>query len=233
MMNLLKHSSRYLPAPLRKLARRVVDRLEPRVFQTEAGVKYRLPGFDSDRFKDYLVREVPFTETGASFSELLLPPDLLRNRYTTSGQSILCSPHNHLFKQIIANALTEENDYLLRTRKGTLDARLPFSPSLPYMMQRFNLQREALFSKKSIVVHVVKSLWQNKPVYVIFDGKHRAALAAAFERPESLLLRVIANDVIMDPFFRRVYAYTLRRDPVEYSINQEMIRALQNEPQIT
>ncbi|MCG2659189.1 MAG: hypothetical protein L6437_02955 [Kiritimatiellae bacterium] len=233
MINIISHVSWCIPRVVRRLALDLSQSLKPRIFQTETGVKYRFSGFDSDRFSEYVIHEIPFVSAGISFSDLLAPPDLLRDRYTTCGQSVLRSPYYQLINEIFSGTLKPNSEYLTRCRKGTLDARLPSDPSLEFLMQKFQMQQAALLSGKVITIFVVKATLRGNSAYVIADGKHRAALVAAYNRPESLLMRVISTDFVRDSFFSKVYSYTLRMDPAEYSINQGMIKVLQNEHQIT
>lgn len=229
MISMIRFRSRCLPGSVKSFARDFGRSLKPRLFQTDVGVKYRSGGFDSKRFSEYVIHDIPFVSAGISFSDLLMPPDLLRDRYTICGQSVLRSPHYHLIEEIVSKTLTPNSEYVARCRMGTLDARLPADLSLEFLMQKYQAQRAELDGGEMAMVFVVEATLKGKTSYIIVDGKHRAALVAVDQRPESLLLRVVSNEFARDPFFRKVYSYTLRMDPAEYSINQEMIKVLQNE----
>jgi hypothetical protein len=175
-----------------------------------------------------VIQEIPFTATNLDFSSLVMPPDLLRNRYTLCGNMVLQSPHYRLIEELAHGTLTFDSEYITRATLGTLDARVPGKPALEYLASKHQLRREELFSDKRIEIFVTEVVIKEKRVYVIADGKHRAALVAYYNRPESLHLRVISNEFCQDPFFRSVYGFMLSKDPQGYSINQEMIKALQN-----
>jgi len=214
--------------PVRFL-RRFLSRKRLVVFETGVGVKYRFGRFDSSRFSEYVIQEVPFTSTGLHFSELVIPLDLLRNRYTSCGRALLQSAHFRLMEEIENGTLTPDSEYISRCKLGTLDARLPFSPELEYLTRRYQLQKEELLQGKTVTIFVIQASLRDKPTYIIADGKHRAALVAYLDRPELLRIRLLSNAFAQDPFFQQVYSYTLGLDPREYSINQEMIKVILNE----
>ena len=229
MINMDRFRHQCLSGSLGRFLRDFSYVVKPRLFQTAVGVKYRSIGFDSKRFEEYVIRDMPFAASGISFSDLLMPPDLLRNRYTVCGQSVFQSPHYHLIEQIVAGKLKPDSDYLNRRRTGTLDARLPADLPLEFLMRKYQLRWADMDRGAAVSIFAVEAKVMNKTAYIIVDGKHRAALIAVYQRPESLLLRVISSQFVRDPFFHKVYSYMLKMDPAEFSINQGMIRVLRNE----
>ena len=199
------------------------------VFETDAGVKYEFGRFDSNHFSRFLIREESFPSVVQSFSELVVNPDLLRNRYALCGTAITETPYFQLMADIDTGVLTPDSDYVRRAGNGTLDHRLPYSYDLDFLHHQYRLRCQELTERGEFTISVIRVSLQNRQRYVILDGKHKAAMAAYLHRPESLRLRFLSNGFSRDTFFRRVYAYTLARDPDEYSINQTMIRAILNE----
>lgn len=202
--------------------------LRPPVFQTTVGVKYHFIRFDSNRFSEYVIQTIPFVTADISFSDLVMPPDLLQNRYTLCGQSVTRSPHYRLIEEICMGVLTLDSEYIMRSKTGTLDARLPTNPTLEFLIHKCQTRQAEMFSGKTMTIFVTKVTLRDKLAYVIADGKHRAALAAYHNKPESLLMQVISKEFVRDRFFSKVYSHTLNMDPAEYSINQEMIKMLKD-----
>lgn len=207
---------------------RLVTSYLMRVFETEVGVKYQLGRFDSIRFRDHVVEEISFGATDLASSDLLLGPDYLRNCHTLCGRTILRSPHYALIAEIEEGRLTATSEYMQRCRTGTIDARAGHHPTLKFLMQKHRLRKDELFADQRMEIYVSVVTFRGKPVYVIADGKHRAALAAYYNRMESVHLRVISNEVFQVPFFRRMDIFTLTCSSQEYSVNQEMIEARRN-----
>ena len=199
------------------------------VFETESGVKYELGGFDSDHFGDYAIGEVTFASTGYPWSALVMTPDLLRDRYTLCGRGLPQSPHFRLMEEIESGTLGPDSEYVSRCRTGTLDGRLPFEPNLDHLIQTCRYRKEELSDNTVFTISAIRVAPRGKPKYVIVNGKHRAALVAYLDRPESLHIQLLSNGFAQHPFFQRVYSRTLRLDPRDYSVNQQMIRAIQNE----
>ena len=213
--------------------RRFWDRLNSpfglNIFETSVGVKYKYGRFDSSQFRNCVIRTTRFLSLNITFDDLIMPPDLLRNRYTLCGASILHSPHYKLIKDISVGVLTRDSEYLFRCRSGTLDARLPTNPEPGVLMQECQLRRQDLLERQVMKVYVLEVPLGGKPKYMIVDGKHSAALIAYDNRPECLQLEFVSNEFVQEPFFLQVYSYTLGLDSREYSINQEMIKSIQNE----
>ncbi|NIM96334.1 MAG: hypothetical protein GTO18_21765 [Anaerolineales bacterium] len=199
------------------------------VFETEVGVKYRFGRFDSNKFVDYVIQEVPFQSLGISFSDLVLPPDLLRDRYTLCGMALPLSPHFQLMEEIDTGTLAMGSEYMSRCKMGTLDARLPSNPRMTDLTQQYWRQKKEMIQHETVTISVIKVSLGSRQKYVIADGKHRAAMVAYFDRPEYLHLRLLSNAFTQDPFFQHVYSYTLGLDSHEYSINQDVIRAILDE----
>jgi hypothetical protein len=198
-------------------------------FETEVGVKCRLGRFNSERFRDYVEYESPFLSISCDFADLLMPADFLRDRFTLCGMSLPESPYVRLMEEIASGALAADSEYVSRCRAGTLDSRQPFSPSLEGLQDCYRLRVRELSENRPFYVYVRRVLWRGETAYVIADGKHRAALAASLNRPECLRLRFVSGDALREPFFQQTYAHVLSLDPLEYSINQQMIKAIQDE----
>lgn len=199
------------------------------VFETEIGVKYRFGCFDSDRFSEYVIRELPFTSAGLCLSDLVMPLDLLRNRYTLCGTALPQSAHFRLMEEIENGTLTSDSEYVSRCKMGTLDARLPSNLEPEFLIRQYQLRKEKLVRNGVTTISVIKVSLKGKPTYIIADGKHRAALVAYLGRLDSLRIRLLSNKFAQEPFFQQVFSYALSLGSGEYSINQEMIRAILNE----
>lgn len=208
-------------------------RFGPRVFETAVGIKYRGIGFDSDRFQESVTREIPLTSSGVLFADLLLPPDMLKDCHTSCTKPLPESPHFRMIQEIMAGKLHAGSEYLWRCARGTLDNRPPLAFSVNFLLERHRLFCRDLQEGKKMYVYAVKIMLEDKKVFVIVDGKHRTAAAAAYGRPDSLLLRVVSGTFIEDRFFQRLYGYTLKKNPMEYSKNQKLIRVLQHESSLT
>lgn len=201
------------------------------VFETSVGVKYKNGWYDSNRFDDYTVDEIPFLSSGCSFDNLLLPPDLLRNEHTSCGKSILQSPHYSLMSAIESHSSLHDCDYIKRASAGTLDGRLPSNPSLKLLVDYYQTRKTELTLSNTFVVMVLSLANTNYggSNYMLVDGKHRAVLAAYLDKPHLLCLRLVSAKFAEDPFFQSIYSYVLQMDTKLYSVNQKMIRAILNE----
>ena len=207
------------------------NRSELKVFETEVGVKYKNGAFNSAHFDRYVIRKISLTSLSVSFSSLLLPPDLLRNQNTLCGVRLPHSPHFHLMAAIESSKSIRESEYLQRCQRGTIDARLPAKRNLNSLVRRYHIQRAELCETGTSTISVIQVSWHGEPVYVIADGKHRAALAACLNRPESICLQLLSADFAQDAFFQTVYSFVLNLDAHDYSINQQMIRTILGEHQ--
>ncbi|MDH7482327.1 MAG: hypothetical protein QHH26_10200 [Armatimonadota bacterium] len=201
------------------------------VFETEAGLKCLFGRFSSNRLDEYVEDEMPLKSAFVDSSDLLLSADFLRDRYTLCGVSLLQSPHFSLMQQMASGTLTQDSDYVLRCKSGTLDSRLPFDPDLEQLRHCFQLRLGELNENKPFYIYVRRIIFKEKPVYLIADGKHKAALATYFNRTDCLYLRFVSSKVNQEPFFRQIYDRILSLDPQEYSINQNFIRAIRDEYQ--
>lgn len=236
MASLVKRTRHHILKPLLRYMRGFVPQKDLLVFESEVGIKYRYGRFNSHQFSEYVLQDLPFSQANITFADLVMPPDLLRNQHTHCSKPILQSPHYQLIKELAQETLTPNSVYITLAASGTLDARLPQSAKLSYLYNTFQTRQTELWQGKTLVIYVTPIILHEKLVYVIADGKHRAALCAYYKRPESLFLRVISNEFVKDPFFNEVYSYTLKMTPTEYSINQEMIKmikAYQHEYQVT
>lgn len=200
------------------------------VFETSVGLKYRHGSFDSRRFEKYVIREAPMPMLDLGFKDLVLPPDLLRDRYTLCGHSINKSPHFSLMRDISNGQLTETSTYVQRLLNGTLDVRLPRRRlSLSRLHRKFQVRQAELARGEAFVIYAI-GLRNNKSKeeFAIVDGKHRAAMIAYYDRPDLISIREVSNEFVNTEFFDYIYSNLLRLNPSEYSINQAMIRAIQS-----
>lgn len=196
------------------------------MFEMESGVKCQVGRFNSDRFVEFVEREVHFDASVHDLRDLVLATDLLRDRYTLCGQSILETPYYTLMAELANGCVSSDSDYVIRCRLGRLDSRPPLEPDLGRLQDCYEKRMSELADGRRFYIYVRCVKWRGRPVFAIADGKHRAALAAYLGCPERLVLRVVSRDVLEEPFFKNVYEYVLRLDPREYSINQEMIKAI-------
>ena len=195
-------------------------------FETNVGMKYRFGGFDSGKFNQFVEEEFSFESSGLSLHDFVLPPDLLRDKYTSCGHIITESVHLELMKDLAQNELTRDSNYISRARNGTLDARMPFECKLEFLRGTFGARVKALQEGELFTIYVLRVLFREKCQYVIADGKHRTALVAYFQKPQALRIRLISSSFAQELFFRKIYSHVLRLNPTEYSINQEMIKAI-------
>ena len=212
-----------LVLPLRNKLRKFV------VYETTKGVKYQFGRFNSDRFNEYFQEEYSFLSTGLTFSNLLFPPDLLRNSYTQCGISLTSSAHFRLMEEIENRSINSTSEYIMRCSLGTLDARLPFNPGVNKLIQRYQDQKELILGNSIVRISAILINSVKNPSYIILDGKHRAAQLAFFDKPELLRIQLISKEFANSSFFRKVYSYVLALDPSEYSINQKIIKEILDE----
>ena len=196
------------------------------VYETSVGLKYRGAHFDSRLFAEHVVDALPLSDCPGGLSRLLMPPDLLRNQFTMCGTPVTESPHFGLMQAIESGTLTESVDYVRRMRKGMLDARPPAETPLERLAGSYQQRKDGLAASHVFEIFVIRMTWRGEPSYVIADGKHRAAVAAALNRPESLFLHVISRDFAERPFFQFVYGRVLDTKSPDYTINQDMIKEI-------
>lgn len=202
----------------------------PSLYETDVGVKYRHAYFDSARFSEYIEDEFVLGSLDLPFSDFLMPPDLLRNAYTNCGKSILESPHYQLMNELESGTFSEAgSNYLRRSKSGTLDARSPVNVDPKFIREKFKMRKEELLRGGYLTVTVFRLCLKQRSRYVIADGKHRIAMAALLSCPQQLLLRRISRRFSDDPFFHRIYSFILTLEPNDYSINQQIIKAILNE----
>jgi hypothetical protein len=197
------------------------------LFETSVGVKYKNSRCRSDYFGRYSPERLDFLTANLTWADLVLPPDLLKNPFTSCGKSVLESPHYELMAALGRGAAPLA--YMERVRAGTLDGRLPGSASAAFVKRQYQSRLEEVTRNGTVTVWVTPVRWRDECRYMIVDGKHRAALLAQLNRPESLTLQVVTNGFAQDPFFESIYSYVLKLDSPDYSINQEMIQAIRDE----
>lgn len=214
---------------LRRFIARHIQAPRLSVFETGVGVKYRFGRFDSNQFSDFVIQEVSFKSLDLRFSELVMPPDLLRDSYTLCGMALPLSPHFQLMEEIDTGTLEMGSEYIARRKMGTLDAQLPFNPDTGDLIRQYWRRKKELIRRKTVTISVIKVSLEGEEKYVIADGKHRGATVAYLDCPEYLYLRVLSKAFTQDPFFQHVYSFTLGLDSHEYSINQDLIRVILDE----
>lgn len=199
------------------------------VFETEVGVKYRNGSFNSKQFSELVESEGFLSDYKIQFSDLILTPDLLLNRHTFGVSEIAKSPHFRLMQEIVSDTLSETSEYVELSRSGRLDPRSPCAVEIDRLIKTYAERKEELKQVGFFAIHVLKVVIDGEVKYIILDGKHRAAMLAHLNQPQSLYLRITSGTYAQHPFFHKVYSYMLSRDPGEYSINQKIIRAILNE----
>lgn len=199
-----------------------------RIFETDTGVKCQIGRFKSDRFIEYVENEIKFEQGVNDLRDLVLATDLLRNRHTLCGMSLVDTPYYQLMEELGNNCLREDSEYIVRCRAGALDSRPPLKVKVAALQECYKKRVQQLAGGWIPFIYVRSVVWKGKRVYAIEDGKHRAALAAYLGCPDRLVLRILSRNILNEPFFSSVYGHVLGLDPSEYSINQEMIRAIQD-----
>ncbi len=199
---------------------------KPKVFETDVGVKYKYINFNSNHFAKYTIGKPFSLPSYMSFSDFVMPPDLLRNEHTFCGQSILKSPHFHLMKTLAENKQIEHTAYVLKAQNGMLDARLPNNCNVDFLKKRYLQRIENLQIEGFLTVFVIEIPSKKRNTYVIADGKHRLALLACLNYPQLLRIQLLSNKFTEEPFFQKIYSYMLNLNSEHYSINQKMIKAI-------
>lgn len=200
--------------------------MAPFVFETHVGVKYIYGLVNSVEFDEYVIREEPFATSSITFSDLIFPPDLLCNYYTLCGTVLDQSPHFRLMDAYFSGRELADTDYMFRCHKGTLDVRLPIYPQMGQLMQKMQLRREEILKGLQAPIYLMNIRWQDRSMYIVLDGKHRAAMATYLNHPGYLCVRTVSNAFVQHPYFHKNYSYVLRLNSQKYSINQEMIAAI-------
>jgi hypothetical protein len=202
---------------------------EPWLVETRVGIKYVGRGFDSREFARFVVHTVAPAPESFSWDDLLLPPDLLRDEFTHCGQSITRSPHIGFMREIQDGRAGGGSEYVRLCAKGTLDARRAFALDAAAFARVFRARCDELAARGVVHVHVFGARrLREREVYVIADGKHRAAQAALGGDVRCLRLHVVADDVLAQPFFRKIYGAVLSAG-ASYSVNRDMVKLLRHE----
>ncbi len=191
---------------------------------TKDGIKYSNVGYNSDQFSTYVTNEANLQQLDVSFSDLILPPDALKNQYTWAGKSIDESPHYRLIHELATGVLTQSSEYVQLCLAGRLDARRPFRPKLRKLQKIFDERMGELSRNRPFDIFVYQPARTEK--IIIADGKHRAALAAYMGKPDIVRLNFISQEVFLNPFFVGFYGQVLNAASFEYSINQHLIRLM-------
>ncbi len=200
---------------------------EPWLVHTRAGIKYVGRGFDSSQFDKYVMRTLKGIPAEFAWENLVLPPDLLRDEYTHAGEPITRSPHFRLMQELRDNAPEKGAAYVGLCRSGTLDARRGFNVGVDVLAARFRERAAEVARSGEIDVLVFPPhRLANRDVYVIADGKHRAALAAVFGDTRPLRLQIVSQDVLAHPFFRKVYDAVMAAPGKHFGANQRMVEML-------
>ena len=128
-----------------------------------------------------------------SASELYLGPDFLTDRYSLIGTTIVDSPHREFVACFLENKSVEATDYAKRWSDGTLDWRrqMPVSVSIAEWKKvaKKRIQEVENNNYKPVLVYL------HDEKYYIYDGKHRAALCAAFGK--KVVCEVIPESYVM------------------------------------
>jgi hypothetical protein len=203
---------------------------EPWLVQTGAGIKYIGRGFDSRHFDRYVVRTVERVPDAFSWDDLLISPDLLRDPFTHTGKPITRSPHFRLMQEIRDGRLGPDSEYIGLCAAGTLDARRGFAADPTALTRQFHGRAKELAARGEAAIHVFgPRQHEGREVYVIADGKHRAAQAALSMDTACLRLQVLADEVLAHPVFRKAYGAVMAGEASSFSINQKMVKLLRYE----
>jgi hypothetical protein len=202
---------------------------EPWLVRTPVGIKYVGRGFDSGQFERYAPRTTAPPDS-FSWDDLLLPPDLLRDEFTHCGEPITHSPHFRLMQEMREGRPDAGSEYIRLCASGTLDARRAFAVDVAALSREFRAREEAFAARGETDVYVFGARRRGgRDVYVIADGKHRAAQAALSGDLRALRLRVVSDDVLAHPFFRKIYDAVMAGSDESFSANRRMVRLLRHE----
>lgn len=200
---------------------------EPWLVHTRAGIKYVGRSFDSSQFQRYVMRTLDGLPSGFAWEDLVLPPDLLRDEYTHAGSPITHSPHFRLMQELRDNVPGKGAAYARLCRAGTLDARRGFDVDIDALSATFRDRAAAIARSGEIdVVVFPPRRLENRDVYVIADGKHRAALGAVIGDTRPLRLHIVSEDVLAHSFFRKTYDAVMSASKKRFAVNQRMVELL-------
>jgi hypothetical protein len=200
---------------------------EPWLVHTRAGIKYVGRGFHSSQFDKYVMRTLDGLPSEFAWDDLVLPPDLLRDEYTHAGEPITRSPHFRLMQELRDNVPGKASEYARLCRTGTLDARRGFAVDIDDLASKFRERAREVARNGEVDVRVFPPCrLADRDVYMIADGKHRAALAAVFGDTRPLRLSIISDDVLAHPFFRKIYDAVMAAPKKRFAVNQRMVEIL-------
>jgi hypothetical protein len=202
------------------------DNVPVEVYETSVGIKYKIPNIKYAPFVDHIIEKIKYTDICLAFNNFLLSPDLLKDKYTVCGKSILDSPHYLLFKEIENHSIADDSDYINRVRNGTLDARMARSISTEELLRKYEKRKSSLLDANEIEIMVIEIKEDNEKKYVILDGKHRLAFAALYNMQEAISLLLISNEYTKNAIVNRLYRYVVDSDSKNYAINQQMIELI-------
>jgi hypothetical protein len=203
---------------------------EPWLVRTAVGIKYIGRGFDSRQFARYVVRTLAPAPGSFSWDDLRLSPDLLRDEFTHCGAPITQSPHLRFMREVRDGRADADSEYVRLCASGTLDARRGFAADPAVLVRQFHARADELAGRREADVHVfTPRKYEGREVYVIADGKHRAALAALSGDVSRLRLHVVSDEVLAHDFFRRIYGAVMVASEKSYSVNQQMVKLLRHE----
>lgn len=153
-----------------------------RVLETSVGYKLINVGLFRTNGESVLPSEALVSDDCVEIapSNLLLSIDYLKDSYTLLGCSILDSPHYKLMEALDKGEDIQKTEYMLRFKKGTLDARYPHCvKDFSFFHDKYKTMKKKL--EENTVDPIV--VFKVGDVFYIKDGKHRAALCAYFKRP--------------------------------------------------
>lgn len=198
-------------------------------FETEVGLKYENGSFSSNEFAKYPFEQNKEMLTKSMLSDLIFPPDMLKNKYSWAGLPVQQTPHFELMQDLINGTLSANNSYLQHMQMGTLDSRMPDELSISRLKKIFESRRKEFLSNQPITVKTLFLKQAYPPKIVILDGKHRVAMALALKLEENINIHFLPNNYAHHHFFKTMYETLLRMPKEDYSQNQALIREIYNE----
>lgn len=122
-----------------------------------------------------------------SSEDLFLEKDFLKDDYTLVNVNISNSPHYDFMNSLLTGKNIKSTDYIKRFEGGFLDGRLP-----SYVSKKKIAEMKRIFEKMVNEVTLDEYepvlVYNSNSKYYIYDGKHRAALCALFNKKVKCVL---------------------------------------------
>lgn len=149
-----------------------------KIYENKNGFKVlNFPYFPSEKhkFSNYIINNNVLT------TDLYLGIDFLNDKHTLLGTPLSKSPHFDFMKKMHLGEDWQHSEYIDKMINGTLDERnsiISYIENDTYFLEVFNNRKEEMLREEydPIIIYKVDSK------YYIYDGKHRAALAAVLNK---------------------------------------------------